>query len=135
MADYTLVLPREEASSSHARRLIKTALHAWRLELLVDDASVIAAELMSNAVRHGEGTVIRIEIGRLPEQVVRIAVSDGSRSLPQIRSLDADEDSGRGLLLVDALAHRWSSDLDESGKVVWAELLTCDSPAQASGKA
>lgn len=38
------------------------------------------------------------------------------------RDVDPDSENGRGLFLVDALAHRWGSRLVEEGKEVWFEL-------------
>ncbi|MFF4246788.1 ATP-binding protein [Streptomyces sp. NPDC001822] len=98
-----------------------------------DAVTVVVAELAANAVLHGlvpgRGFALLLahDGGR---GVIRIEVSDThpSRprihpSRPEIRVLPAhDEEHGRGLILVDALAVRWGvRDRLGPGKTVWAE--------------
>ncbi|WP_078854004.1 ATP-binding protein [Streptomyces sp. FxanaA7] len=118
-----------------ARRLAAVRLDAWGLPYGTeahDDIVLIVAELTANAVRHGHvpgrdfhlrlhvdahsGTA-RIEVTdtraeRLPLRPA--AVPDGS---------GAEEEAGRGLLLVSHLATRWDwhPRTEGPGKTVWAE--------------
>ncbi|WP_159400359.1 ATP-binding protein [Streptomyces sp. XY431] len=57
--------------------------------------------------------------------VVRFEVEDQGAALPRrVASLGDDQAvTGRGLLMVEALAVRWGSDPTGTGKVVWAELV------------
>ncbi|MGI5349292.1 ATP-binding protein [Streptomyces sp. CA-250714] len=120
---YTEVLTREEASSAHARGLVIAALHTWNLENLAQDAESITAELVANAVQHSRGSVLRVSVDRISSSTVRIGVADRSHTCPVVRRPEGDEDSGRGLLLVSALAHRWGTGTRRWGKVVWAEMV------------
>jgi len=55
--------------------------------------------------------------------VVRIDVHDSSPlPVPQGRDHDADDENGRGLTVVAALASRWGWRPEPFGKVVWCEL-------------
>ncbi|MET9778492.1 ATP-binding protein [Streptomyces sp. NPDC006367] len=120
---YSETLPREPESAAAARRLVRTALAAWGLEEQTDDAMVVVTELVSNAVEHGRLSSIRVVVSRLTDNHVRIGVVDRSKSIPVLRTdSDGDQVRGRGLLLVDALAERWGTDLHRWGKQVWAEL-------------
>jgi hypothetical protein len=53
---------------------------------------------------------------------VLVEVWDENSRLPEPAWPDLDDESGRGLMLVDALAARWGWDLPNSGrgKIVWA---------------
>ncbi|KOV35773.1 hypothetical protein ADK60_08725 [Streptomyces sp. XY431] len=57
--------------------------------------------------------------------MVRFEVEDQGAALPRrVASLGDDQAvTGRGLLMVEALAVRWGSDPTGTGKVVWAELV------------
>jgi anti-sigma regulatory factor (Ser/Thr protein kinase) len=92
----------------------------------VDDMELITAELASNAIRHtpsgqdgGEFTVtVRTEPGW-----ARIEVSDtgtGEWSAPQDGTLD--DEYGRGLAIVAALADKLGHDIRAGGQTVWAEV-------------
>ena len=52
----------------------------------------------------------------------RIVVTDTSRTRPTTGTPSPDDEHGRGLLLVEALAHAWGSEPVHGGKRVWAEL-------------
>ena len=87
---------------------------------------LLATEIVSNAVKHGEhgdpdqwiGLVVRIEDG-----TVRIQVSDsGAGFRPQVVRPGDDDPSGRGLLLLDALSDRWGVRRHEHRTEVWFEL-------------
>lgn len=66
---------------------------------------------MANAVKHTNSRVIRVVITRPSERSVRIEVVDRARALPELAKPGDDLlTSGRGLLLVDALAERWGTD-------------------------
>ncbi|MFI7103768.1 ATP-binding protein [Streptomyces sp. NPDC050161] len=120
---YSQTYPRTAQSSGPARRLVSTALHTWALDAILDDASLIVAELVANAVQHGSGHSLRVSIKRVAAPRVRIAVTDKSLQLPVIRRPRADDPSGRGILLVDSLSVHWGTDTRCWGKVVWSELL------------
>ncbi|MGW5198657.1 ATP-binding protein [Streptomyces spiralis] len=106
-----------------ARNLVRTALAAWYLDELTDTAILLVSELVANAVKHTSSRVIRVIVTRPSERFVRIAVVDRARVMPElVKPGDELVASGRGLLLVDALAERWGTDLYRWGKQVWAEL-------------
>ncbi|MFF3499322.1 ATP-binding protein [Streptomyces sp. NPDC003247] len=118
-----------------ARRLCGHRLDAWGVRYgsdAHDAVTLIAAELCANAVRHGHvaGRDFHVLLTADPATgTVRIEVGDtrGER-LPRIPSAapehGAPGDSGRGLLLVEALADRWGCTARTEGgpgKTVWAE--------------
>ncbi|MCZ9336581.1 ATP-binding protein, partial [Streptomyces sp. TRM76130] len=54
------------------------------------------------------GRQVGVRIARSPaDGLLRLEVSDAGPGRPEIRTPDDEETGGRGLLLVDALAHRW----------------------------
>lgn len=106
-----------------ARLLATEQLRSWGLPL--EDASLVIGELATNAALHGyvPGRDFRILLS-VYDDVLRIEVVDTrGESLPVKRDPDADTESGRGLLLVEALSVRWGT---EHGpfprKTVWAEV-------------
>lgn len=124
---YSETFPCREESAGTARKLVRTALAAWHLEELTDTAILLVTELVANAVKHTGSRVIRVIVTRPSKRYVRIGVVDKARVLPEPAQPGDDLlVSGRGLLLVEALAERWGSDLYGWGKQVWAEVL-CES--------
>ncbi len=89
-----------------------------------DDLTSVATELASNAIRHtrsGRGGCFAVEIA-LRQHSVRVAVTDnGAPDGPRLVD-DPDAESGRGLLLVRALAVRTGVRGDQRSRMVWAEL-------------
>ncbi|MFI5875371.1 ATP-binding protein [Streptomyces sp. NPDC051445] len=89
--------------------------------------ALVAAELASNAVRHGSlpGRDFRLALLLLPDRF-RIEVTDTrpDRLPPPVTPRPADETSGRGLLIVQSYADRWGRTVrDAYTKTVWAEVL------------
>ena len=81
----------------------------------------MASELVANAVRHAATPVV-LSLGRR-DGCLMIAVQDAAPDrLPRPRDAGAEETGGRGMMLVDRLAHRWGCSPSEESKVVWAEL-------------
>ncbi|MFD7663250.1 ATP-binding protein [Streptomyces sp. NPDC059788] len=77
------------------------------IDELVRDVRVLVSELVTNVHLHTSTTVVRLDVAVHPTSV-RVAVwDDAPRS--RLLSLPAlvDDGSGRGLLLVEALASRW----------------------------
>jgi anti-anti-sigma regulatory factor len=84
-----------------------------------DAAQLVASELVTNAVVHA-GTEIDLTL-RLVSGLLHLAVRDGGPGRPTITSLvEESAESGRGLLLVDALAVTWGTFFPPTGKIVWA---------------
>jgi two-component sensor histidine kinase len=100
----------------------------------LDPARQIVAELAVNAATHGRvrGRDFRLSLYVLAG-TLRIEVTDthGDR-LPRLQEPTPDAESGRGLLLVEALADRWgvTSELFPR-KTVWAELRLAPEPENA----
>jgi anti-sigma regulatory factor (Ser/Thr protein kinase) len=117
-------------SSRTAREFTRSTLTGWGLHDLVDDATVIISELVTNAVRHGlpqyaaaAGDMpIKLTIVRQDRFVVCI-VSDPSDQDPKVRPADDVCENGRGLHVIEALSRVWGwTPLPGAGKAVWAAL-------------
>ena len=117
-----LELPGAPASVGRARRLVAGAMREWQLEHLEEPAALLVSELVTNAVLHAR-TQVCVEVQRTAA-VVRVVVSDGSRRLPRQRRHDVTAATGRGLGLLQVLAHRWGSEdaPEPYAKAVWFEL-------------
>ncbi len=90
----------------------------------VDEAVLVASELVGNAIRHavaGEQGELDVRWGLDGDEVL-ISVGDHAPGRPTLRRVGVDEPSGRGLAIVDALARDWGVDEDGDGKRVWARL-------------
>jgi anti-anti-sigma factor len=84
-----------------------------------DAAQLVASELVTNAVVHAR-TTMDLTL-RFVAPLLHIAVRDRADGVPRLSGIiDESSESGRGLLLVDALATRWGSLVPHNGKVVWA---------------
>jgi anti-sigma regulatory factor (Ser/Thr protein kinase) len=113
--------PAELTAASEARhRLTETLARLGHPGALLDDARVVVTELATNAVRHADSAFSVSVTGDGAR--VRIGVRDCSRAMPAPQPPSPHRLSGRGLLLVSALATRWGVEPRPDGKVVWAEL-------------
>lgn len=129
----------EEART--ARHFVRELLTCWDLGYLSNDAELIIAELVVNAVRHGLRTApqavtagapgapgvagasaLRLCLLRRVGEVM-LAVTDPSNEAPTPRAPGWTGESGRGLQIVGALSYVWGwSPMEGRGKAVWAVL-------------
>ncbi|MFE9613728.1 ATP-binding protein [Streptomyces sp. NPDC006012] len=111
--------------SGLARRHVRETIEDLAAPERVDDAVLVASELVSNAVRHTVGgpDCMSVEVYR---NVAVLRVHDAGRDVSRVRAsfteatLDEPTDSGLGLLLVGKLADRWWARPTAIGKEVVA---------------
>jgi anti-sigma regulatory factor (Ser/Thr protein kinase) len=89
-------------------------------EDVVDDAVLVTSELITNALLHAAPPLELRVTG--DEQEVRIEVHDRTSYVPRKQRPTADDEHGRGLQIVAALADRWGTRPTDSGKAVWCVL-------------
>ncbi|WUH91486.1 ATP-binding protein [Streptomyces sp. NBC_00433] len=122
---FSTQLPSTRRGAQRARLLTVAQLAGW--ELPSDAAAQVVAELAANAALHGRvpGRNFRLTLEVKAADRLRIEVTDtrGER-LPAVpRPGEPDAESGRGLLLVSALAVRWGVTSGPfPSKTVWAEV-------------
>ncbi|WP_406862928.1 SpoIIE family protein phosphatase [Streptomyces sp. HUAS MG47] len=112
-------LPREPRSVGKARELARGQLTAWDLEPLVDTVELLVSELVTNALRYGEGD-IRLRL--LRDRTLVCEVWDSGLVQPRRRRARDTDEGGRGLQLVGLLSAAWGSRRTHRGKTVWFEL-------------
>ena len=113
-------LPADPSSAGEARRLVRTTLEGWRLDDLVESATLLVSELVANSVLHA-GTTIRVLVRRANGRV-RVEVHDGNERAPARKHYSTLSTTGRGLLLVERMASDWGVEPSAGGKYVWFEL-------------
>jgi hypothetical protein len=119
-SSFRFPLPPHPIAAEQARTLMRLALAEWNMGDLADDALIITAELVTNAMKIGE--VFHLTLS-CRDRTVMIEVSDGSEASPDRQRRSYDRVDGRGLLLVEACAKDWGWRLeDQGGKTVWARL-------------
>lgn len=100
------------------RRIIRARLRYWGRPDLTDSAELLATELVTNALKHGCGDV-GVRMYSTADRLW-IEVRDGSHVSPVPRNVTSDDEDGRGLLLVNALADHWGVSPD--GTTTWCSL-------------
>jgi len=119
-----------------ARRLTSHRLNEWGYPYTSsanETVTLITAELTANAVRHGHvpGRDFHLRLTENGGGAFRIEVTDTrSEKLPAPGTPDPYGESGRGLLLVNALADDWGVTPRPTapGKTVWAEFRPASRP-------
>jgi anti-sigma regulatory factor (Ser/Thr protein kinase) len=125
--EYTLYIPNDVRAVTVARRTLRLILTMHGLIRLTDTAELLAAELVSNAVRHTEGpAALRV---RWSAGVLRIGAWDADPEPPEPPGeLEAitELEAGRGLAMVRACADLWGwhplARNGNRGKLVWCDL-------------
>lgn len=120
MRSLRLPLPTELTSAAAAREFVRIALEGSD-EGIIEVIAVLTSELVTNAVLHA-GPPIQLELSWSTGRV-RVAVTDGGADRPVARSPELEETSGRGLMIVSALAEGWGVEPVPAGKRVWAEVV------------
>ena len=112
-------------SVSAARHFVREALAEWDRPEELGIVVLLVSEVTSNAIVHGSyghpGATVVVALSRVAN-VVRVGVTDQGTNLPVIGDGDPDKSSGRGLILLDALATAWGVVPNGTGKLVWFEV-------------
>ncbi len=131
-----VMLPSALCAAGLARQQVRAALASWGLGRLEDTAALLATELVGNAVQHARhgGNELMLRIADTGAWL-RIDVSDNDPRPPQPHLPAELDESGFGLVLVEALAAKWGVDQATEGKTVWIELATgrADCPPSRGG--
>ncbi|MFF2849313.1 ATP-binding protein [Streptomyces sp. NPDC058001] len=125
-------LAAHPGSPAQARRLTRARLTGWAVgEDTCDAADLVVSELVTNAIVHTASELIVCELHDEVEKV-RIAVRDEgcAPGEPRPSPQRPEEEHGRGLLLVAAVASAWGAHETEPGLLVWAELPRAEQNAE-----
>ncbi|EDY44513.2 SpoIIE family protein phosphatase [Streptomyces sp. SPB074] len=117
VGDWTL--PRDPQSVGKAREFTRERLAGWGLEALADTTELLVSELVTNALRYGDG---EIRLRLLLDRTLVCEVWDEGLVQPRRRRAKDTDEGGRGLQLVGLLAASWGSRRTPHGKTVWFEL-------------
>jgi anti-sigma regulatory factor (Ser/Thr protein kinase) len=123
------------AAVHFARLHAMNILHEWGTEALADTVELLVSEITTNAVR-ASANLARRQRDAGPAAGARtirfwltsdrrrvlIQVWDGDHHEPVPQDAGLDAETGRGLLLVEALSAQWGcyAPDGQSGKIVWA---------------
>lgn len=120
----TVTLAPHPTSPSAARCHVTQVLEDGPLADLIDTASLLVSEVVTNAVLHAATDIeLSCSIGG---GSLCVEVRDQSTVTPTPRHYDANAMTGRGLGMVELLADEWGVDSDERGKTVWFLLAGAD---------
>ncbi|MEU8544578.1 ATP-binding protein [Streptomyces sp. NPDC048717] len=110
-------------AASEARRRIVEALSGWGSEELVGTAELLVSELVTNVITHTSSPKVGVAVTLVNQAAVRVTVLDTDQTEISMPTLPRDdEERGRGLVLVAALAARWGIEYVGTGKQIWFEL-------------
>jgi anti-sigma regulatory factor (Ser/Thr protein kinase) len=122
----TLKLVPARRAPRLARAFTADTLDAWAIRPEhVEAVQLVVSELVTNAVLHApDSPTITLELF-MTDGAVRVMVSDESRREPERPDQPASPtaQSGRGVEIVDALAHRRGTQFrPPAGKTVWCDV-------------
>jgi anti-sigma regulatory factor (Ser/Thr protein kinase) len=126
-----LIVSDAASCAAVTRRQLGQILTDWGCsEDLVDDAKLVATELVTNGMLHGGGCTSLAAI--FDGHLLRLEVGDRGGAIPQEHHYDDEAATGRGLNLIAALSSSWGWEIQVAGKIVWAEI---GQPANPPGAA
>ncbi|MFE2587627.1 ATP-binding protein [Streptomyces anthocyanicus] len=112
---------------SGVRVLVSACLRLWGLTELDWRVTLTASEMLTNAFQHArkedESSVpVKVVLTRTPDGVF-LCVSDPRPLLPAAVSAGANDEGGRGLMLIKTLSDRYGCSSTAHGKDVWVTIL------------
>lgn len=115
------IFASEPESVAAARRFVSEVLDQDAPDLdaeKADDVRLIVSELVTNSIRYGTrpGDSVLVAIESTAKEI-RIEVHDHVRRRPHLA--EPDEQGGRGMFIVEALAETWGVADKDFGKAVW----------------
>lgn len=129
-ATFRAELPADLTSPSRARQAIRDALAAWAIDDPDGDGELLASELVTNALQHAPGAsvgmAVRLESTNGQSRGITCEVTDSSPSLPAARQARPDQEHGRGMAIVQALAAATGARVGQAGKTTWFTLALHD---------
>ncbi|GHH91280.1 SpoIIE family protein phosphatase [Streptomyces capillispiralis] len=107
-----------------ARQQLRELLHDWSSADQVDSAVLLLSEMLTNVLVHTDTDALLLAevTGGGDGRRMRIEVTDAGDDLPHLRRPGELASSGRGLLMIELLAHTWGVDPRGEGKSIWFEL-------------
>ena len=110
-----------------ARKHARAVTQEFGLSALADSVELVVSEIVTNAVRAATSLLddnLAIPVIHLwlasDLECALIRVWDSSDQPPILKYAGPDDDSGRGLMLVNSVASEWGTYKCTNGKVVWA---------------
>ncbi|UQA92094.1 ATP-binding protein [Streptomyces halobius] len=114
------ILPPVASSVRQARALTRSELASRGLTDHEGTAELLVSELVTNALRYA-ACAVRLSLS-FRGDTLHCEVEDTSLGPSVVRGAREEDESGRGLLLVQELARAWGRRDSRVGKVVWFEL-------------
>jgi anti-sigma regulatory factor (Ser/Thr protein kinase) len=114
-------LTAEPAAAAGARSEIRALIDAWDVPVDPSVAVLLTSELVTNAIRHETGDTVTVVVSHARDQL-RVDVHDTSCSMPVPMDVAADEEAGRGLMLVATLSSDWGCYRTPAGKAMYFTL-------------
>ena len=130
-----LELAAQPTAPGVVRGHVRAVAHEWGLAGLADTAELLVSEISTNAVQASQRLRTRADLVVVP--VIRLWVTsdgvsivihvwDASDEMPVVKDVAADDENGRGLMLVAALGKDWGAYRKTEGKVVWGMITAAD---------
>lgn len=119
----TTAFPPQATSARRARRFLRDAIGDRFSPELLDTLLLLTTELVSNAV-HCTERPCELRISCSDGGMLLVELADTSAALPVLPEPSLEAESGRGLLLLDALADGWGVTRAPRGKAMWFTLQT-----------
>ncbi|MFI1657156.1 SpoIIE family protein phosphatase [Streptomyces sp. NPDC020472] len=113
-------IPYDLSAVGTARAHVEDRLRRWNHPADPFAVTLVASELVTNALRHGAAPVVLRLIADGPS--LTCEVSDAGQAAPHLRHAKAVDEGGRGLVICASLADNWGVRYTDGGKTVWAEL-------------
>ena len=118
-------LDADPRSPGAARRFVATTLEDWGAGNLTEVVTLLVSELVTNSVVHAASEVDVLV--QLTPEVARVEVSDRSEGAPVVRDPYEDDESGRGLGIVESVSRAWGvRPRSGGGKTIWFEVARND---------
>ncbi|MGW1278087.1 ATP-binding SpoIIE family protein phosphatase [Streptomyces tsukubensis] len=108
-------------AAPRARAFASGVLASWRFSPELHDLGVLAtSELVANSLQHGTPPM-KLRLRRTDRRLI-IEVTDGDDHLPRRRRAETEDETGRGISIIAAIASNWGSRRTPGGgKAVWCE--------------
>ena len=99
-------LPKDARAPLLARALVRRELCERHGREARDEVELLVSELVTNAVLHG-GSLVTLEVDCETPEGISVAVADDGPALPAPSPAGPEDESGRGMALVELISDAW----------------------------